>query len=293
MRFFYTYRACFKRCIYTLRNMLRSSFPQQVLTILMKISMRFIIKSFLVLAAALVGTSAMAQTAAPAAQPASSLSFNVGEVSDYRFRSVSQTSFKPALQGGVDFAHKSGFYMGVWGSNINWIKDFVGATDGTLEVDIYGGYKGEIAKDFTFDLGVITYQYPNNTADQLMVNANTTEVYGAITFGILTTKYSQSIGNFIANPDSKGAYYFEVAAAFDVGGGFRLTPHAGHQSIPNQVGGAGDYNDFSLALGKNFGNSLSGSVTAMTANTKDAFCKVGTFDNIGRNAVIVGLKYTF
>ena len=106
--------------------------------------MNFKTKSILVLATALVGTAAMSQTAAPAAPaaPESTLSFNVGVVSDYRFRSVSQTSFKPALQGGVDFAHASGAYIGAWASNVSWIKDYVGATDGTSEVDLYLGYKG-------------------------------------------------------------------------------------------------------------------------------------------------------
>ena len=168
--------------------------------------MNFKTKSILVLAtAALLGTTAMAQTAAPA--PASTLSFNVGVVSDYRFRSVAQTSFKPALQAGVDFAHASGFYAGAWGSNVSWIKDYVGATDGTLEVDLYGGYKGEITSGLSFDVGVITYQYPNNTADRVLVNANTTEFYGALTFGVVTVKYSQSTGNFIANPNSSGSSY--------------------------------------------------------------------------------------
>ncbi len=254
--------------------------------------MNFKTKSTFVLAAALMGTSVMAQTAAPAPEPASSLSFNVGVVSDYRFRSVAQTSFKPALQGGVDFAHKSGLYLGAWGSNVSWIKDYVGATDGTLEVDLYGGYKGEITSGLNFDVGVITYQYPNNTADRVLVNANTTEVYGALTFGIVTVKYSQSTGNFIANPNSSGSSYIEAAAAIDLGNGFSLTPHVGRQTIPNQ-GGNGDYTDFSLTLGKDFGNGLSASLAAYTTDAKDAFYKVGTFDNLGKNAVTVGVKYTF
>ena len=257
--------------------------------------MNFKTKSVLVLATALLGTNAMAQTtaAAPAAEPASSLSFNVGVVSDYRFRSVSQTSFKPALQGGVDFAHKSGLYVGAWGSNVSWIKDYVGATDGTLEIDLYGGYKGEITSGLNFDVGVITYQYPNNTADRVLVNANTTEVYGALTFGIVTVKYSQSTGNFIANANSSGSGYLEAAAAFDLGNGFSLTPHVGRQTIPNQAGSAGDYTDFSLTLGKDFGNGLSASLAAYSTDTKDAFYKVGTFDNLGKSGVAVGVKYTF
>ncbi len=250
-------------------------------------------KSILVLAtSAVLGTSAMAQTAAPAAEPASSLSFNVGVVSDYRFRGVSQTSFKPALQAGADFSHASGFYVGAWGSNVSWIKDYVGATDGTLEIDLYGGFKGAITSGLNFDVGVITYQYPNNTADKVLVNANTTELYGALTFGIATIKYSHSTGNFIANPNSSGSSYLEAAATFDLGGGFSLTPHIGRQTIPNQ-GGNGDYTDYSLALGKDFGNGLTASLVAVTTDAKDSFYKVGTFDNLGKSGVTIGVKYTF
>lgn len=255
--------------------------------------MNFKTKSILVLATALVGTGAMAQAAAPAPEPTSTLSFNVGVVSDYRFRSVAQTSFKPALQGGVDFAHTSGVYVGAWASNVSWIKDYVGATDGTTEVDLYGGYKGEIAKDLSFDIGFITYQYPNNTADKVLVNANTNEVYAALTYGIVTAKYSQSTTNFIANPNSQGSRYFELAATFDLGNGFSLTPHVGRQTIPNQAGNAGDYTDFSLALGKDFGNGLTGSLTAYSTDTKDSFYKVAGYDNLGKSTIAAGLKYTF
>lgn len=247
-------------------------------------------KSILALAITLAGTAAMAQAAAPA--PESTVSFNVGVVSDYRFRSMSQTSFKPALQAGVDFSHTSGFYLGAWGSNVNWIKDYVGASEGSLEVDLYGGYKGEITAGLTYDIGVITYQYPGNTADRVLANANTTEVYGALTFGIVTAKYSQSTGNFIANPNSSGSAYLELAANIDLGSGLTLTPHVGRQTIPNQ-GGAGDCTDFSLTLGKDFGGGVSGSLTAYTSDAKDVFYKVAGFDNIGKNGVSVGVKYSF
>ena len=250
-------------------------------------------KSILVLATALVGTAAMAQTATPAPEPASSLSFNVGVTSDYRFRGIAQTTFKPALQGGVDFAHKSGFYAGAWGSNINWIKDYVGATDGSLEIDLYGGFKGEITSGLSFDVGVITYQFPDNTADKVLVNANTTEFYGALTYGIVTVKYSQSTGNFIANPNSSGSAYLEAAATFDLGNGFTLTPHVGRQTIPNQLNSAGDYTDYSLTLGKDFGNGLTASLAAVNTDAKDSFYKANGFDNIGKSALTVGLKYTF
>lgn len=245
----------------------------------------------LILTALLASTAAMAQT--KASEPDYTLSYNVGAVNDYRYRGISQSSFKPALQAGVDFAHKSGFYLGAWGSNVNWIKDYVGATDGSLEVDLYGGYKGEISKDFTYDLGVITYQYPGNTAANVLANANTTEVYGALTYSVVTAKYSRSVSNFMANPNSSGSQYFEVAATFDLGNGYSLTPHVGRQTIPNQTNNAGNYTDYSLTLGKDFGNGLSASVAALGTNANDAFYKVGTFDNLGKSGVVVGLKYSF
>ncbi len=143
--------------------------------------------------------------------------------------------------------------------------------------------------DLSYDLGVITYQYPsNNTA----TNANTTEVYGALTYSIVTAKYSYSTSNFVANADSKGSAYFEVAANFDLGNGFTLTPHVGHQTIPNQPSPA-DYTDYALTLTKDFGNGLAASVAALGTDAQDGFYKVGSFDNLGKSGVTVGLKYSF
>jgi uncharacterized protein (TIGR02001 family) len=246
----------------------------------------------LALTALLAGTAAMAQT--KASEPDYTLSYNVGVTSDYRFRGISQASFNPALQAGADFAHKNGFYLGIWGSNINWIKDYIGATDGSLEVDLYGGYKGAITKDIAFDVGIIRYQYPGNTAADVpgFADANTTEIYGALTYSVVTAKYSRSTGNFIANSNSSGSQYFEVAASFDLGNGFTLTPHAGHQTIPNQAI-SGDYTDYALTLGKDFGNGLTASIAAVGTNADDAFYKVGTYDNLGKSAVVLGLKYSF
>ena len=91
--------------------------------------------------------AALCVTALPSISVAqdSPLSFNVSLTSDYRYRGISQTRLKPALQGGADYALPGGFYIGAWGSTIKWIKDAAG--DANIEIDLYGGYKGEIAKD--------------------------------------------------------------------------------------------------------------------------------------------------
>ena len=161
-------------------------------------------KTTLFAVAMLAGTAAMAQTKAP--EPDYTLAYNVGVVTDYRFRGISQTSFNPAIQGGIDFSHKSGFYVGAFGSNVSWVKDFNGATKGNIEIDLYGGYKGSIVKDVGFDVGLITYQYPSNNSGAkgtpgagLFTNASTNEWYAAVTYSVATLKYSRSFGDFLGN----------------------------------------------------------------------------------------------
>jgi uncharacterized protein (TIGR02001 family) len=249
--------------------------------------MNFKLKSTLVLTALFAGTAVMAQTEAPT--PDYTLSYNVGVTSDYRFRGIAQSATDPALQAGVDFAHKSGFYLGVWGSNVSWIEDF-GATDGNLEIDVYGGYKGEITSGISYDVGLITYQYPSNTA---ATNANTTEVYGALTYSIVTAKYSRSTGNFVGNANSSGSGYFELAANFDLGNGFTLTPHVGHQTIPNVANSIANYTDYSLTLGKDFGNGLSATIAAIGSDADKGFYTDTKSEFLGDDALVVGLKYSF
>ena len=256
--------------------------------------------------AILASTASFAQTKAP--EPDYTLSYNVAAVTDYRFRGITQTSSKPALQLGVDFAHKSGFYLGAFGSNVSWVKDFNGATKGSYEVDLYGGYKGNFTKDLAFDVGLITYIYPGNNSGvanpafflpaNSYSNANTTEVYGALTYNVFTFKYNRSTGNYLGFLRSSGSQYFDLSANFDLGSGFTLTPHVGVQRIPNQgVGGnQGNYTDYALTLAKDFGNGFSGTAAVIGTNTKSG---AGTFyrdfknKDLGKSTLVVGVKYSF
>lgn len=250
--------------------------------------MKHIATTTLALSALVAGATASAQTAP--AQTDYTLSYNVGASSDYRFRAIAQTSTGPALQAGVDYAHSNGFYAGAWTSNVSWIKDYALAKDGSLELDLYAGYKGEIAKDFSYDLGLITYQYPGNSA---ATNANTTELYAALTYGVVTAKVSRSMGNFIANPNSSGSAYLELAASFDLGNGYSLTPHIGRQSIPNVTANAGDYTDYALTLTKDFGNGLALSIAAMGTNADKPFYTDSKGKFLADSVLTVGLKYSF
>ncbi len=251
-------------------------------------------------AVVIVSGTALAQTKAP--EPDYTLSYNVGAVSDYRFRGISQTSKKPAVQGGIDFAHKSGFYLGAWASNVKWVKDFNGATKGSYELDLYGGYKGEIAKDLTFDVGVITYRYPGNNSGAAgtpgagaFSKADTNEYYGALTYGMFTAKYNRSAGDFLGNLHSSGSGYLDLSAAIDLGNGFSLTPHVGHQKVSNTS--IANYTDYALTLSKDFGNGLSASVAAIGSNGKRAFYTNTFVSNTGKfiadDTLVLGVKYSF
>lgn len=219
----------------------------------------------------------------PAPDP---LSFNVGVVSEYRYRGIGQTRLKPALQGGIDYADPSGFYVGTWASTIKWIKDAGG--DGKVEVDFYGGYKTEVAKDVSIDVGLLQYAYPSN---KLNPSANTLELYGAVSYGPVTAKYSHSTTNLFGVPDSKGSGYFDVSASFDLGDGLMLAPHVGHQTIRHNS--AGSYTDYSLTLSKDFsGLVLSGSVIGTDAD-KAFYASPANGKFLGKTTFVIGLKKTF
>ena len=255
------------------------------------------ILSTTLLGALLCGNAAMAQTKAP--EPDYTLAYNVAATTDYRFRGISQTSFNPAVQAGVDFTHKSGFYLGAFASNVSWVKDFNGASKGNFELDLYGGYKGEIVKDFGYDVGLITYQYPGNNSGAagtvgagLYSNASTNEIYGALTYSLFTLKYSRSLGDFLGNLKSSGSQYLDLSANFDLGNGLTLTPHLGRQTVPNQ-GGLADYTDYSLTIAKDFGNGLAVSAAAIGTNANKAFYTDTGGRFLGKSQLVVGLKYSF
>jgi uncharacterized protein (TIGR02001 family) len=225
------------------------------------------------LAAAVAGAFSLPVAAIAAdAAPASPHTFtaNVGVVSDYLFRGVSQTHGAAALQGGVDYAHASGLYAGIWGSTITWVKDAYGK--GSTEVDLYGGYKNTFAGgDWNYDIGLIAYNYPGKGAAITGVNfnPNTSEVYGAIGYKWLTAKYSHVISkDFIGwaggpafDQHTRGSNYLELNAAYDMGDGWGLVGHYGHQKVKNYgnaVYASADYNDWKIGVTKDLGFGVVG-----------------------------------
>lgn len=217
---------------------------------------------------ALFASAAFAQTApapaAPAAEPASPFSANVGIASSYIYRGLNQSGFKPALQLGFDYAPSEGFYAGVWGSSIRWLKDY-GISNGNAEIDLYAGYKGAVG-DFGYDVGVLQYYYPGSLVPGA-TRGDTTELYVAGTFKMFTAKYSHVVSpSVFAIPNARGSYYLELNAAFPLMDNLNLNLHVGHQGIKNNS--AGSYTDGKVELAYDFGNGfvLSGGVTATDAD---------------------------
>ena len=253
-------------------------------------------KRIALLALALVSGSAFAQTAAP--EPESTLSFNAGVVSEYRYRGLAQSAKKPALQGGVDYAHKSGFYVGAWGSTINWIKDTAPATaKGPIEIDLYGGYKGALSETVSYDIGGLQYWYSGNTLGNVTgyANANTFELYGALSIGALTAKLSNSLTNTFGNSNSKGSHYFDLSYTLDLGNGLTLVPHVGEQIIKNNNGL--NYTDYALTLNKDIdGLVLSAAVIGTTFKSRNGADSVltGSGDkSLSGTTLVLGLKKNY
>ena len=236
---------------------------------------------------ALLAVVAALAAAAPSLSHAD-VAFNVGLTSDYRYRGISQSRLKPALQAGVDYSNGP-FYLGAWASSIKWIKDIPGG-DAGVEIDLYGGYKGAITKELGFDVGVLTYQYPSN---KLAPSANTTEIYGALTYGPATLKYSHAVSNTFANAGSKNSYYVDLSAGFDVGAGLVVTPHIGYQKIAGPNAGVGSYTDYSLTVSKDFsGLVVSGALVGTDAD-RSFYSSPVNGKELGKAGLVVGVKYNF
>ncbi|MBU1311005.1 MAG: TorF family putative porin [Gammaproteobacteria bacterium] len=124
---------------------------------------------------------------------AAELSGDITFTSDYAFRGISQTEEAPALQGGLTLSAESGFYVSVWGSNVDFLAE------GTLELDVMLGWSGAINDDWSTDVGIMRYGYPNAEID----GSNFWEIYGSLSYKDLTfglaysDDYYANSGNFI------------------------------------------------------------------------------------------------
>lgn len=207
---------------------------------------------------------------------------NMSLVSDYRFRGITQTFEEPALQGGFDYAHASGLYLGNWNSSIS-DNFFAGSP---LEMDFYGGYKGT-AGPLGFDVGVLYYYYPGSDPE-----IDNTEIYAGISWKFLSFKYFYAISDFFGVENTDGSDYFDLTASYDMGSGWGLVGHIGHQRI--EGASDADYTDYKIGVTKDLGgwvfgaayvdNDASGTIT----NTVN-----GTTKEVGDGTVVLSISKTF
>lgn len=178
------------------------------------------------------------------------LSANVGFVTEYSFRGIAQSDEGPAIQGGFDVIHDSGFYAGVWGSNVN----FNDGDEARLEVDVYGGYNGSF-KGLSYDIGLIYYAYPG--ADSSL---NYDFVEGAVAVGYDFDVLSASASvNYSPEyfGDSGDALYFATAVDVPLPADLTLSAHVGYQTLDDEAAFFGtpspenSYLDWSIGLGYN------------------------------------------
>jgi len=254
------------------------------------------------------------------AEPESSITYNAGFVTDYRYRGVSRSAHKPAFQFGEDFADKSGFYAGNWNSTISWIKDSADSSStssqsarGPLEMDFYAGYKGSISESMGFDVGLMDYVYPTsnlggvsnkyNGVSGNFSNAATTEIYGAFNIGAFEIKYFDSITNLFGYTNSKNSMYVDLSYSFYLGDGYSSVVHYGNQRMKvsnaaQVTSGVTDYNDYSLSLNKDY-DGIVVSATAVATDwskrgSQSNFVLPGSgTTNLAGASLVLGLKKNF
>lgn len=175
------------------------------------------------LALALTGLAAQAE-----------ITGNAAVVSDYNWRGISQSAGDPAIQGGIDYSHESGFYAGTWGSNV----DFGDCCDENVEVDLYTGFRG--GETLTWDVGFIYYLYPG--ADDL----DFPEIYVGLGWEWLSGKisYSNDFGNY-----DESAFYYEANAAYELPANFGINAHLGFSDGDGVEAAYGQDNYFDWAIG--------------------------------------------
>ena len=234
--------------------------------------------------------------------PEHAFTSNIGLVSNYLYRGLSQTGGKPALQGGFDYAHASGVYAGVWGSNVSWVV----ASSASLELDTYAGYKGGFAGDFSYDVGYLRYNYTGVYAEPLAAGtakADTDEIYGALGWKFLTLKYSHSVGDTFGVDEASGTSYVELNASYAMAdSGVTLGAHYGKQTYKGTAADALDaagtpatYSDYKLSASKDFSGYVVGLAYSKTNAKSGGFWTAtqadGSKTDLGKGTAVLSVSH--
>jgi uncharacterized protein (TIGR02001 family) len=221
------------------------------------------------------------------------VSGNLGLTSDYRFRGISQSQNAPAVQGGIDYNHKSGFYIGNWNSSVS---SSVYTNGSGVESDVYAGYKKEIVKGVTLDVGSYNYFYPRATTTAATgSNFDTQEGFAGLAFGPVSVKYSRTLGNgYFGTANAKGTQYYEANVAYPIPGSkISLLAHAGKTNVANNS--SLDYADYNFGVGYNLQGWNLAAKYYTNGDKTTAFNTANTVNGqkLYRNAAVVSVSKSF
>jgi uncharacterized protein (TIGR02001 family) len=255
----------------------------------------WIIKIFVFALCAAVSACALAEEVP--ATDASPVSYNVGFTSDYIFRGITQTTHAPAVQGGLDYSHPTGLYVGTWASNVKWIKDrdAIATGDANVELDTYFGFKNAIAIDYGYDVGYVRYNYLGTYTPQAgFNNADTSEFYGAASYKFVSLKYSYSLlDGFMTIPGTRGTNYIDLSANYPIDdAGMTIGAHIGKQTFSGADAYTVNpgYTDYKLSASKDFSSYI---LSLSYTNTKGASFWTPNGDQWGKAATTFSLIHLF
>ncbi len=198
------------------------------------------------------GAKTAAVAAAKEPEPPWSVSYTLSFVSDYRARGISQTYLEPTVQGSIDLSHESGFYAGVWASEVTNNSN----AGGHEEIDVYVGYNGEIkaVEGLGYTAGLYGYFYPGanyskftflNDVDgtRRFESYDTYEAVAGVTYKWLTAKAWVTLNDYYGQNkktgwtgDTRGSTYFELAANVPLPFyGLNLVAGVGRTHVPGKV----------------------------------------------------------
>ena len=210
-------------------------------------------------------------------------------VSSYRFRGIDLSDEKLVVQGWVSVTHESGLYAGTWASSIDGFGELGGSN---LELDIYAGYKVEVADDVTFDGGVIYYAYPGSTGGDFeffepYAKLGLAAGPAAVTLGVAYAPAQDAIGG------KKNLYVSADAALSIEGTPFALDAHVGRSEGESTLTPGGGYTDWSLGASASW-NVLTARVAYIDTDISDfSALAAGATPEIVDDAVVISLTAAF
>jgi len=216
---------------------------------------------------AALATAMFAGALAAPAQAEMEVSANVALVSDYRFRGISQSDEDIAIQGGFDVAFDNGIYIGTWGSSVDFDDD---GSLGSLELDYYIGWSGDITENTSIDVGYLYYDYPGDDSDG---EGDYQEIYASFSWMDLTLGFAYSDDYYF---ETDTFFYYYAQYSFALAENVSLDLHVGYNDLEKDGGflatDEDSYTDYSIGVTWSVaGIDLGAAYVGTTLDDEDVF----------------------